>query len=327
MTKNTSRPVNHLKTASEIYPRAWKQCDELRGMRGQSLPHWPAWCFLPLAGWYSVVSADAGLNSLPPYLAEDISRLAALGAWRVTQGIYQFDEDLQQAICDTGISGEIPVDVLLRLPEWSLYIETPGMEWGGSELYGFWVHLEHDANTERKELRLLLDNEDALEPVILHLGPWTVTEAVDRMASEAKRNAEMLAANMPDMAHSEDWVAELATHVQPLLGMVLYLCSDEPEVVDRRVPGALPQRPQPKRTKKGYRLFPPNAPRLWNVGDALGDVIRSSRRDDSLADSERKSPRPHLRRAHWHGYWTGPREGERKFIYRWLPPTPVAATE
>ena len=35
------------------------------------------------------------------------------------------------------------------------------------------------------------------------------------------------------------------------------------------------------------------------------------------------SPRPHMRRAHYHHFWTGPHDGERKLIVRWLPPIPV----
>jgi hypothetical protein len=29
---------------------------------------------------------------------------------------------------------------------------------------------------------------------------------------------------------------------------------------------------------------------------------------------------PHVRRAHWHVYWTGPRDGERVAKVRWLSP-------
>ena len=32
-------------------------------------------------------------------------------------------------------------------------------------------------------------------------------------------------------------------------------------------------------------------------------------------------PRPHVRRAHWHGFWSGPRESDaRKLSLKWLPP-------
>ncbi len=32
------------------------------------------------------------------------------------------------------------------------------------------------------------------------------------------------------------------------------------------------------------------------------------------------SPRPHIRRGHWHGYWTGPRSGKQKSELRWIAP-------
>ncbi|MGC6378155.1 hypothetical protein ACNO7L_10190 [Bisgaard Taxon 45] len=38
-----------------------------------------------------------------------------------------------------------------------------------------------------------------------------------------------------------------------------------------------------------------------------------------------KTRRPHIRRAHWHGYWTGKRDEpeNRKFDLKWLPPFAV----
>lgn len=36
-----------------------------------------------------------------------------------------------------------------------------------------------------------------------------------------------------------------------------------------------------------------------------------------------ESPRPHVRRAHWHHFGTDPRDGERKLVVKWLPPIPV----
>lgn len=30
-----------------------------------------------------------------------------------------------------------------------------------------------------------------------------------------------------------------------------------------------------------------------------------------------------MRRAHYHHFWTGPHDGKRKLIVRWLPPIPV----
>jgi hypothetical protein len=39
----------------------------------------------------------------------------------------------------------------------------------------------------------------------------------------------------------------------------------------------------------------------------------------------RRGPAPHIRRAHWHTFWTGPRSGApRKPALKWIPPIPVA---
>ena len=60
------------------------------------------------------------LNRVP-----DVGLLAAIGTWRYSQGIYRFDDSVYEALRDTVPSGDMPVDVLYRLPEWCVYIETP----------------------------------------------------------------------------------------------------------------------------------------------------------------------------------------------------------
>lgn len=315
------RPLDHLHTAGRMYPAAWKAVDEFRASRGVGLPKWPNWCFLPMAGWYAIVSADAGADRLGLDRIDDVSRLAAIGTWRYTQGVYRFDLDIAAELSDTLLKGEIPSEVLLRLPEWSIYIETPGRTWMGSELYGFWVHLEWDANTERKELRLLIDCEKALMPVPVHIGPWTVTEAIDRMIGEGRRQAQI--AGLSTQGVPDNLVERMSSEIQPLLALVMYICSDEPEIEDREHPGEQPGRPQPKRTKRGWRLFPAQKPRIWAVGEKTGDLLRKARAE--LGEKTDRKVSPHIRRAHWHGFWTGPKAGDRKFIYKWLPPTLVAA--
>ena len=79
------------------------------------------------------------------------------------------------------------------------------------------------------------------------------------------------------------------------------------------------------RTKRGDRFFPPDAPQKWNVGVRLGAKLRRALHDPTDSDgSTDVRMRPHVRRAHWHRFWTGPRKStERKLRAKWLPPTPV----
>lgn len=276
-----------------------------------------------MAGWLAIASDGASMDDTPKLMqaAEDAYKLAAIGTWRYTQGIYRIDDDARAALSNTALHGEMPADVLLRLPQWCVYIETPGRAWNGDTMYGFWAHLEHDVNNGRRELRMVLDTERALIPQILHLGNWTVTESITRSAAEAQIQAEQRGLPVPPISDAD--IAQTSTDIQPLLALVLYLCSDEPEIEDREWPGEVPGRPKPKRTKKGWRLFPPKKPRVWIVGAEIGEQLR----EHNVSESSGRTVRPHLRRAHWHGFWSGPKTGERKFRYKWLPPIIVAGSD
>ncbi|WP_192905784.1 AcrVA2 family anti-CRISPR protein [Geobacter anodireducens] len=290
--------------------------------RGSSLPDWPKWCFLPMAGWYAIVSGGGG-NRVPPHMIADVGRLAAIGTWRYSQGIYRFTTEMYQAIADTGLRGNLPSDVLMRLPEWCVYVETPDRIWLGTHLYGIWAHLESDANDGRRELRLLLDTEDALIPIPVHLGDWTVEEAVTRMINETARQSvvHLKRPFLRDVATD----MQIADALRPLISLLLYLCSDEPEIDDDREPGAFPAQPHPRKTKQGLRWFPPDRPRIWTVGGKMAVRLREARQAAERSTSTgQRTLTPHIRRAHWHGFWTGPLDGPRRFSYHWLPPILVS---
>lgn len=316
------RPMQHLRAAGKLYPNAWKLVDKFRDDRGNGFLLWPRWCFLPMAAWYAIVCDGNSIDRInDPNLSGDIGRLAAIGAWRYTQGIYRFDPEVYNAIRDTNLTGNIPAEVLYRLPEWCVYIKTPGLSWATYQLHGFWVHLEWDANTERHELRFLMDTEESLIPFPLHLGPWPLEEAVSRSLNEAALQAKTH--GMGAMLRDADSDRLMAEQFHPLISLVLYLCSDSPDIsaTDRKSP----TRPEPKRTKKGWRLFPPDKPTVWRVGEETGAEIREAKERASLGASGR-SPRTHLRRAHWHGYWTGTGE-QKRFRYNWLSPIIVRGQE
>lgn len=309
------RPRQHLEAAGKLYPHAWRQVDEFRAGQGQGeLPSWPEWCFLPLGGAYAIVSESLGVERLTPYMVGDVGRLAALAAWRVTQGIYRFDGALYEALVDTPVTGDLPCDVLYRLPEWCVYVETPGGRWLGEVLHGFFAHLEWDANDGHAELRLLLDAAGALIPIPIHLGSWGLREALCRMAERATINALG-----EGMAAPSSVSGRLLPHLEPLLSLLLYLCSTNAEIGDgSRQPG----RPCPTKTKKGWRLFPAEQPASWNVGVRLGTALRAAYREaGEVAGGSHARPRPHIRRAHWHTYRIG--KGRAESRLKWLPPIPV----
>ena len=312
------RPRQHLITVGARYEGAWLAYDQFRAGRGKDLPDWPDWCFAPMAAAYAIVSGG-GDNRVSPAQVGDIARVAALAAWRPTQGIFRFDPALYGALIQTTLTGDLPCEVLFRLPAWCVYIETPGREWMGSELHGFFAHMERDVGTGRDELRLLMDSRAGLLPVPIHLGPWPLSEAVSRAIDLSRAHATVIGAPMPD---GVDGV--LADGVAPLLSLLLYLCADEAEIGDGT---RHPTMPKPKRTNKGWRHFPPDAPSVWDVGVRIGAALRrayhASETGQGTIDQAtgRARPRAHVRNAHWHTFLAGHGRTERKL--KWLPPIPV----
>ena len=111
-----------------------------------------------------------------------------------------------------------------------------------------------------------------------------------------------------------------------MLQLLLYLCSEEPDIPEI-------QHPRYRRKISGGYQAPKEA-QVWDVGVRIASVIRKYKdRKANLDNNEmiicegnHMSPRPHVRSAHWHTYWTGPRDAsfpERKPVLRWLPPIPV----
>ncbi|WP_322071935.1 hypothetical protein [Paraburkholderia bannensis] len=125
-------------------------------------------------------------------------------------------------------------------------------------------------------------------------------------------------------------------HLQPLINLVLYICSTR----DIHGRNERPGNPVPVKTRRhGPRIFAANRVRPWDVGVRMGAAMSAAMAAlDGMAgrregESQRMPPRAHVRGTHWHGFWPGPREArdgmlhpaiERRFDVRWMPPIPVS---
>lgn len=308
------RALQHLTTIAQAYPKFWKTYDRIFEGRGRDLPDWPRWCHCPLAGAYGVVSGGSD-EPLSTMRLLQVSQVGALAAWRPTKGIYRFDPDLGRALVETPIEGELPREVLHRLPEWCVYVETEGLVEG---LHGFFAHLEWDANDGREELRLLLDGDTGLLPIALHLVPGGLVASIEAFEREALAQWAAHGAQ-PWMQPPPMPTRKLVTTIAPLVSLLLYLCSDVPDYGDREPP-AHPSR-------KGHKTA--TEPRAWDVGVRIGAALRSAQRASGEAGEggTHASPRAHVRAAHWHLYWTGPKTTSQRLVVRWLSPILVGGGE
>lgn len=323
-TPSTLRPKQLLLELSRNIPTVWEDVKSFRKAKGKDLPDWPDWCYMPIAGGYAISMAKdpSGANLFDPLF--NPASITALATWRVSQGVYRFDIDLFNSLVNQPLDGNLPCDAFKHLPEWCVYIETHGTEIWGVKTEGFFAHLESDANDSRVELRLLIvpirgDNI----PIPLHLGDWTLHESLQRMRKEAEKHVNAIA-KLPQVEKSD------TNEIVPFLQLLLYLCAENADMPIR------PKHPL-TRVRMSGQVDVPKEARFWKVGERIGAGIRkyhnemAKQQESNLfpekSDNARLSPRPHIRRAHWHHFWTGPKTGDRKLVLRWLPPVPVKYDE
>lgn len=312
---NLPRPAQHLQRVTALFPKFWREYERFRNDRGRGLPEWPNWCYCPLAASYAIISGG-GDGRVPFDQAHLIGELGALAAWRPGKGIYRFDDDLFSALVETPVTGDLPVEVLQRLPEWCVYVEAPV-----APMHGFFAFLEWDAGDGRTELRILQDvDRDAaprLVPIILHLSGGTLEDALH--AFEAEAATQWAKAGSPSWVGPRPIAEETAKVVRPLLSLLLYLCSDDADYAGDRKP----VRPKPVKTNKGTKIIAPEAPTVWDVGMRIGAALRAAGDVErgEPGEGSHASPRPHVRRAHWHTYLTG--KGRTLPVVRWVSPVLV----
>ena len=325
--KTHERLQNHLNSYAQKYPDAWKQFDDLRQGRGDDLPAWPQWCWCPLASAYAVIGAHIKQNRLPVEYVADVGPLGALAAWRMSRGVFRFDIDFYEALWDTPIDGELPIDILFRLPEWCVYIEVPegqDCRWFNDRVLGWFVHLEWDVQEKRPELRFVFDMESGrLFAFPLHLDYSQLQECVFAAL-------DMSYANMPVKELDSSLATQVfAEQISPFLSVLLYLCADTPDITDLHGRKEKPENPLPAKTKRGLKVFAAGSNTSWQVGFRIGAALRGIHdRETNSENTEpsgrlHTSPKRHIRRAHWHSYWMGPRKGPRQIVLKWLPPIPI----
>jgi hypothetical protein len=323
-------PREFLDNLSAANPGLWKLADEARCFLIAKKESWPKWCFLPDKAWTMVALANEAIRlkdlSLKDMDAERVFRAkteqAFFGTWRHTQGDYRFAPPLYKALLETPLTGDIPCEILTRLPERAVYIETPDMKHPlGMPLDGFGACLCHDTVAgDWLELHLFVTMPDGSRQRGTHsvvLDGGTIGQSSERIDEENELVSELVGTANPKLPFDEKaWTP----FVGKLLSLLLWLCSEEPEIGS----GTPPKFPTPVRTKKGQRFFPAAQPKVWDVGVRIGAALNAAAAiakasgDEGDEADPRARPRGHIRRAHWHTYRTGPGGSVRKL--RWMSP-------
>ena len=321
------------------YPEIWDRIDELRSrtVSGEIPVPWDFdLCYCPVAVAMGALESYQGIRAR---VNGEAGVIAACAAWRRSKMIYRFNSALGDELVSMADDITVPVEILRSLPAPAVYVqfEEPG---GDREIRidGFLVHVEDDVNTREKELRIdyLTTDGTPVLPIFVHLIPGgTVSDGIrkaEEMARENLRNNPLVSSEQREA--SLRTIRESTQIAKEALQLILYLCSENAEIREDEA--------QAKIYRKSDRIVDKfRELRKWDVGVKTGIILRAAEKRDrgnSQTDSAQETrettgsfnrihkSRPHVRRAHWHHFWTGSGDN-KKLILRWVSTILVNADE
>jgi hypothetical protein len=256
------------------YILLWLLLDYAREQRGHTIPPWPAPVFAPLAVVAQTTEKlleETGELEQPlknnPQLIADIPILAALAGWREVQWIFRFEKTLYTELTQAASLGEMPFRLLLQVPQWSIYVETPGLHIGDTPLRGFYAHLDWHPMAQLDEVRLLLDTDAAL--VSIPLRDYGSLEQAMAAEDERIKQGAISYRELPEITALCRQIT--AATLRPVVNLLLFLCvayaaAERPS----RAPGADSEPPM-------QRVTPAAEPRIWQVTKHCIEVWRADR--------------------------------------------------
>ena len=324
---DTVLPLEFLKDFKRKYPLAFDKMTDIRAVKGKDdIPDWPDWCYIPMGATFAFSSMADPLNHI-----EVGQQLAALSPWRIGKQLFNMDPDLEAALSEQKIE-EMPSEILVHLPFYAFYVKCNNLRMAGKDYDGFFVHLEYDCKTFDTELRaLLLADDFSTLPVAIHIDCHTLKENLDRFQKVCDQNNSLRRLPIFRIADAPFYGDYILLQTK-ILNIVLYICSKNADMK--------PRSPQPsirdwntssRKIRDRYGEV-----RLWDVGVRHGNLFRAQKSvthntaSVGITHNERHSPRPHLRRGHFHHFLIGKRNvplTERRYELKWVAPTFVGAYE
>jgi len=264
------------------------------------------------------------ISNDPTYLlCEDVSLWAN---WQSSRHVYRFDKALTSELLKTSFPDSMPVGMLRRLPYPCLFVEArmPMSMSDGSVAMtsGFfaWTDrtiraeaLAFEDGAECVSIMQLVDGQPrsvmSINLDVDTLGE-VISEAMEFDLAEARR---VNGSRDAYVTFARDYERMLREHYNQVLSHLLYVVADNS---DQEVE----YRPSGKSRRKGRCESTIHAVGR-RVGRAIGAAkVRYVGEGGTEGD---RTVRPHVRAAHWHHYWTGPRSEpeKRELVLRWVMPT------
>lgn len=272
------------------------------------------------------------LNDSLDYGAE----LFCVARWRKYRAVYKVDNTVSQELFEQAkemkSDAQLPVELLQNLPYPCIAVQVPPMEhvirvnkreekhfFSGN----FFITIEQDDLFKRSPVAdtfffTIWDSKDTKQPAFfIPLKEGTVIQdvidALIDLCNEA-RTARGETKLQNSILSTEVVFSLYAAQI------ILYLQSVGSDIVS--VPTPKTRKTTGKKSQKPAKV--------QRVGFRVGATLRQQKKvyesSNTNANSalHRRSPIAHIRRGHFQGFWTGPRDSKkRKLVVKWVAPTYV----
>lgn len=324
--KDKDTPLRLVRTWAKKAPDCYEALDTCLAAKDSGEICWPDYCRLPINAAFTYL-VSRGCSELSA--ANGAAELTACWLWKSCKVIYAFDADLAVTLAaqadDLRDTDVLPADLLLHPPHAGMYIKAPGIL---EHTDGFFIWPDYDTNRGGAELRVqwVVDGMEHTVPQVMHIIPGgTIGECIRDTLRVTRENLTRPGLETHRLPYDE--IASVARIILSALQLYLYLVSIGAEIEEAPNNPAPRHSGNPQKKRKKAQAYKAGDVKVFDVGIRIGAAIRKTRRPLASASTSGENAgsakRPHVRRGHWHHYWSGPKDGERELILKWTAPTAI----
>lgn len=218
--------------------------------------------------------------------------------WYKQKQVYRFDEDLWNTISEVD---DVNINSIIfnSLPFNCFYIEHPIHSFSGA----IFIKIEN-----RIQICFVGDKNN-------------YSSYLDFVLNEETTINTMFNQNTTDEITNNPWFTQA---IKSILSAALYLCSEKPDISTYKQD--IPETTKNRTKRQSKSKTSNNSIKINTTGLKIGKVIREfnlqKKKYTTIQNHNGKhTPKtPHIRKAHWHSFWTGNKEN-RKLIIKFIPAT------
>lgn len=245
--------------------------------------------------------------------------------------VYKVDADFLQELIETK-NLSITSDALNHLPVDDFYIDFSESDLI-DPIRGAFVHAVK--NPESPQIAVLMANED--EVLFSYYSNYRYENGVMSLpeASEMLPTAPFVAYSTKEGTPARNYPNDSRPDViRAIIQIILFITAENKDISESE----LSKRTYRPRTQGTVVKDKFSEVQIWDVGVRYGSAIRLDKprrgpaehtpfdgSGQTPAEAKRKTPKPHLRSAHWHRYYVG--KGRKEIRLKWIHPVIVGTKE